>query len=63
MKHELPDLETLKELLKDINNIAWYKRVEFTGSPESIKYMKQKIKEFNKLMDTGENNSAFSGSL
>lgn len=63
MKHELPDLETLKELLKDTNNIAWYKRVEFTGSPESIKYMKQKIKEFNKLMDTGENNSKHSGSL
>lgn len=63
MEHQLPELETLKELLKDTNNIMWYKRVEFTGSPESVAYMKKKIVEFNKLMDTGENNSDYSGSL
>jgi len=63
MEHQLPELETLKELLKDTNNITWYKRVEFTGSPESVAYMKKKILEFNKLMDTGENNSGYSGSL
>ena len=63
MKHELPDLESLKELLKDTNNITWYKRVEFTGPPESISYVKQKIKELNILMDTGENKGGFSGSL
>ena len=57
----LPELEELKELLKDTKNIAFYKRVEFVGSKESIKYVKKKIKELDKLMDTGnstENSSA-----
>jgi hypothetical protein len=63
MEHQLPELETLKDLLKNTNNIMWYKRVEFTGSPESVAYLKKKILEFNKLMETGENNSEFSGSL
>lgn len=55
MKVDLPELEELKELLKDTSNIAFYKRVEFTGSKESVAYLKQKIKELNALMDTGEN--------
>lgn len=63
MIHKLPELEQLKELLKDTNNILWYKRVEFTGSEESVDYLKRKIKEFNALMDTGENNTDYSGSL
>lgn len=50
----LPELEELKELLKDTKNIAFYKRVEFEGTKESVKYMKKKIKEFDKLMDTGD---------
>lgn len=50
----LPELEELKELLKDTKNIAFYKRVEFDGPKESIKYMKKKIKELDKLMDTGD---------
>lgn len=55
MKVDLPELEELKELLKNINNISFYRRVEFTGSKESVAYLKQKIKELNALMDTGEN--------
>jgi hypothetical protein len=58
----LPELEELKELLKDTKNIMFYKRVEFDGSKESIKYMKKKIKEFDKLMDTGEKTN-ISGSI
>lgn len=53
--HKLPELEELKELLKETKNIAFYKRVgEWEGSKESIQYLKKKIKEFEKLMDTGE---------
>ena len=63
MVHELPELEELKILLKDTNNILWYKRVNFTGSAESIKYVKQKIKQLEKLYDTGENKPVKSGSL
>jgi len=58
----LPELEELKELLKDTKNIAFYKRVQFDGSKESVKYMKKKIKEFEKLMDTGEKTN-ISGSI
>lgn len=58
----LPELEELKELLKETKNIAFYKRVEFDGSVESVKYLKKKIKEFDKLMDTGEK-TEISGSI
>jgi len=60
--HILPELEELKELLKQTKNIAFYKRVHFDGSKESVKYMKKKIKEFDKLMDTGEK-TEISGSI
>ena len=60
--HQLPELEELKELLKETKNIAFYKRVHFEGSKESVKYMKKKIKELEKLMDTGDFNDV-SGSL
>jgi len=63
MEHELPDLDELKVLLKETNNIHWYKRVKFTGPPESIKYLKQKMKQLDDLLDTGENNTEISGSL
>jgi len=59
---KLPELEELKELLKDTKNIAFYKRVHFEGSKESEKYMKKKIKELEKLMDTG-NSTSVSGSI
>ena len=51
---KLPKLEELKELLKDTKNIAFYKRANVEGSKESIKYLNQKIKELNKLLDTNE---------
>jgi len=60
--HQLPELEELKELLKDTKNIVFYKRLQFEGSKESVKYMKKKIKEFEKLMDTGDS-SHLSGSI
>lgn len=60
--HQLPELEQLKQLLKDTKNIVFYKRVEFTGSKESVRYMKKKIKEFKTLMDTGDS-SQISGSI
>jgi len=60
--HLLPELEELKELLKDTKNIVFYKRVTFDGSKESVKYMKKKIKEFDKLMDTGDSHQ-ISGSI
>ena len=63
MVHELPDLEELKVLLKETNNIHWYKRVKFSGPPESVKYLKQKMKQLDILLDTGENNTEMSGSL
>lgn len=60
--YQLPELEQLKQLLKDTKNIVFYKRVEFTGSKESVRYMKKKIKEFKTLMDTGDS-SQISGSI
>lgn len=61
--HKLPELEELKELLKDTSNIVFYKRVgEWEGSKESIRYLKKKIKEFEKFMDTGDS-TQISGSL
>lgn len=60
--YKLPELEELKELLKDTKNIVFYKRVEFNGSKESVEYLKKKISELDILMDTGENTN-FSSSL
>jgi hypothetical protein len=60
--YQLPELEQLKQLLKDTKNIVFYKRVEFAGSKESVKYMKKKIKEFEILMNTGDS-SQISGSI
>jgi len=60
--HQLPELEELKELLKDTKNITFYKRVHFEGSKESVRYMKKKIKELEKLMDTGDS-THLSGSI
>ena len=60
--HKLPELEELKELLKDTKNIAFYKRVHFEGTKESVSYMKKKIKELEKLMDTGDS-THLSGSI
>lgn len=51
---KLPELEELKELLKDTKNITFYKRVQVEGSKESIRYLNKKIKELNKLLDTDE---------
>lgn len=46
---KLPELEVLKELVKDINNVVWYSRQhDFEGSPESIKFIKEEINKFKK---------------
>lgn len=60
---KLPELEELKELLKDTKNIAFYKRVKVEGSKESIKYLNKKIKELNQLLDTDEDNNEKTSSL
>lgn len=52
MQTKLPELEELKELLKEPKNIAWYKRVEWIGSKESIEYLKLKINQLDELMET-----------
>ena len=52
MQTKLPELNELKELLKEPKNIAWYKRVEWIGSEESIEYLKLKIKQLDQLMET-----------
>lgn len=62
MKHQLPELDQLKELLKDPKNIAWYKRVEWVGSEECKDYLKLKIKQLDSLMET-ENNYIPKGGL
>lgn len=47
---KLPEIEKLKELLKEEVNIVWYMRKgEFEGSKESIEYAKDKIKKFKEL--------------
>lgn len=51
MTTQLPELEELKQLLKETKNIAFYKRLEWTGPKESVEYLKMKIKEFDTLMD------------
>ena len=62
--YKLPELEELKELLKETGNIIFYKRAgEWEGSEESKQYLKRKIKELEKLMDTGENNTKIGGIL
>lgn len=63
MKHELPELHTLKELLREPKNIAWYKRVEFYGPKDSVEYLKSKILELNNTINLDENNTRLSGSL
>ena len=51
MTTKLPELEELKELLKETKNILFYKRTQWEGPQESVDYLKLKIKEFNTLMD------------
>tara|TARA_B110000208_G_C11417532_1_gene302146 strand:+ start:74 stop:259 length:186 start_codon:yes stop_codon:yes gene_type:complete len=47
---KLPEIEKLKELLRDEVNIVWYMRMgDFEGSKESIAYAKKMIKNFKKL--------------
>lgn len=48
---KLPELEELKELLKETKNIMFYKRTQWEGSKESVDYLKLKIKEFDTFMD------------
>lgn len=60
---KLPEIEDLKELLKDTKNITWYKRANVKGSKESIEYLNRKIQELNVLLTTEENLTKTSGSL
>jgi len=60
---KLPELKELKELLKDTKNIAFYKRANIEGSKESIKYLNQKIKELNQLLNTDEDKDEKTSSL
>lgn len=60
---KLPEIENLKELLKDTKNITWYKRANVEGSKESIAYLNRKIEELNTLLTTEENLAKTSGSL
>jgi hypothetical protein len=60
---KLPELKELKELLKDTKNIAFYKRANIEGSKESIKYLNQKIKELNQLLNTDEDRDEKTSSL
>lgn len=47
-KVKLPELEKLKEVLnEDPNAIHFYKRTEFEGSDESVKYLKKEIKKLD----------------
>lgn len=61
--HKLPELDELKELLKDTKNITWYKRANLEGPKESIEYLNRKIEELNTLLNTEENLTKVSGSL
>jgi len=60
---KLPELKELKELLKDTKNIAFYKRANIEGSKESIKYLNQKIKELNQLLNTDEDDNIKNSSI
>ena len=51
MKIKLPPVEVLKELVKKPGNLTFYKRTEWSGPKESVEYLKQKIKEYNKFLD------------
>lgn len=61
--YKLPELEELKELLKDTKNITWYKRANLEGSKESIEYLNRKIQELDILLNTERNLGNPSGSL
>ena len=44
---KIPELKVLKEVLKEEKNILWYSRQpSFEGPEDSIKYLKEKIKDF-----------------
>lgn len=61
--YKLPELEELKELLKDTKNITWYKRANLEGSKESLEYLNRKIQELDILLNTERNLGNPSGSL
>lgn len=45
----LPELEKLKEVLEeDANAIHFYKRTEFEGPKDSVKFLKKIIKQLDK---------------
>ena len=48
---KLPPIEELKELIKDGNNLTFYKRVKWEGPIESVEFLKRKIKEYNAFLD------------
>ncbi len=48
---KLPPIEELKELIKDGNNLTFYKRVKWEGPIESVNYLKRKIKEYNAFLE------------
>jgi len=48
---KLPPIEELKELIKDGNNLTFYKRVKWEGPIESVNFLKRKIKEYNTFLE------------
>ena len=45
--NKIPELEVLKEVLENEQNILWYSRLpSFEGPEDSIVYLKEKIKKF-----------------
>lgn len=47
---KLPEIEKLKELLRDAKNIVWYMRCpEVIGPKDSLKYLKDQIKQFRSI--------------
>ena len=48
---KLPPIEELKELIKDGNNLTFYKRVKWEGPIDSVNFLKRKIKEYNAFLD------------
>jgi hypothetical protein len=64
MQQQLPELEILKQLLKDPKNITWYRRVEWVGSQECKDYLKLKIKQLDDLLgEEVEKKDPFKGGL
>lgn len=64
MQQQLPELEILKQLLKDPKNIIWYRRVEWVGSQECKDYLKLKIKQLDDLLgEEVEKKDPFKGGL